>query len=199
MADFLVLANSIKNEGRCLAGILNPYSSDLSVCRLVSDKDGGSICNTLPIQNKGYLSMIKPLDVINVTLGQSVPLDGQPENILLDSTKPVIYKNTMKKDDLTPFIQHPDCIWGLDSVAETFHIGDSIKLIEVQNPKTDKTYKDLPSLNFVFNRINYNIRCTEENFGYKKIPNNINKCIICVSSGTNFNGSFYKFVASVIF
>lgn len=87
----------------------------------------------------------------------------------------------------------------MDSIAEVSHIGDSIKLIEVQSPKVDKTYRNLPSLNFIFNGINYNIRCTEENFEYKKMPNNIKKCIICVSSGTNFNGSFYKFVASVIF
>lgn len=199
MADFLVLANSIKNEGRCLAGILNPYSSSSCFCRLVSNKDGGPLCNTLLIQNKGYLSMIKPLDVIDVTLGQAVPLDGQPENILLDITKSVIYKNSIQKDDLIPFIQHPDNIWGVDSIAEVSHIGDSVKLIEVQNPKADKTYKDLPSLNFIFNGISYNIRCTEENFVYKKMPDDITKCIICVSSGTNFSGSYYKFVASVIF
>lgn len=199
MADFLVLANSIKNEGRCLAGILNPYSSGSCFCRLVSNEDGSPICNNLLIQNKGYLSMIKPLDVIDVTLGQAAPLDGQPENILLDITKPIIYINSIQKDDLIPFIQYPDNIWGLDSVAETSHMGDSIKLIEVQNPKTDKTYRDLSSLNFIFNGVNYNIRCTEENFLYRIIPKNITKCVICVSSGANFNGSFYKFVASVIF
>lgn len=199
MADFLVLANSIKNEGRCLAGILNPYSSGSCFCRLVSDKEGGPLSNVLPIQGKCYLSMIKPLDVIDVSLGQAVPLIGQPENILLDVTRPVIYKNSVQKDNLIPFIQHPTDIWGQNSVAETSHIGDSIKLIEVQNPKSDKTYKNYPSLNFFYNGINYNIRCTEENFGYKIIPNNITKCIICVSSGTSFNGSFYKFVASVIF
>lgn len=199
MADFLVLANSIKNEERCLAGILNPFSSDLCFCRLVSNKDGGPICNTLLIQNKGYLSMIKPLDVIDVTLGQAVPLDGQPENILLDITKPVIYKNSIQKDDLIPFIQHPDNIWGVDSIAEVSHIGDSIKLIEVQSPKVDKTYRNLPSLNFIFNGINYNIRCTEEDFVYRIIPKNIIKCVICVTSGASLNGSFFKFVASVIF
>lgn len=199
MADFLVLANSIKNDGRCLAGILNPYSSSSCFCRLVSNKDGGPLCNTLLIQNKGYLSMIKPLDVIDVTLGQSVPLNGQPENILLDITKPIIYKNSIPKDDLIPFIQHPDNIWGVDSIAEVSHIGDSIKLIEVQSPKVDKTYRNLPSLNFIFNGVNYNIRCTEEDFVYRIIPKNITKCVICVTSGASLNGSFYKFVASVIF
>ena len=197
--DFLVLANSIKHGNRCLAGIVNPFSQNPVWCRLVSDANGGALANNLPILGKGILADLNPLDIVSVALGQAVPLNGQPENIILDTSDKIIYKRTVNKSNLNAFIQSPDDIWGTDSISELNHSGPSLMLLNVNNPQKNTTYKNYPSLSFDYNSIHYNIRCTVENFSYIIIPQNLKTCIICVSSGTVYKGSYYKFVAGVIF
>ena len=199
MGDFLVLANSIKKGGRCLAGILNPATQNPCLVRIVADENGGALNNNLPVLGKGNLFLLAPLDVITVSLGQPVPLPGQPENIILDSSKQIIYRRTEEKSFLANFLQNPSSIWGLDSISESNCPSSSLMLLYVANPKISKTYKDYPSLEFDYNGNHYNIRCTIENFGYKTIPVGVSRCIICVSSGTEYCGAFYKFVAGIIF
>lgn len=196
--EFLVLANSRKNDGRCLAGILNPYSKKNRWVRLVSDTSGAALNGKVSVKNHGILSGLNPLDVIEVELGSSCPLPEQPENIILDTSKSIVYKKTETIGFINQFLENPENIWGTDSISESSHSGSSLMLLPVNNPKKDKTYKNLPSLNFKYNGINYNIRCTMENFLQFPMPDNLRRCIICVSSGTEYSGAHYKFVASVI-
>lgn len=196
--EFLVLANSIKQGGRCLAGILNPYSEKNCWVRLVSDKKGTALDENIPVAKHGILSSLKPLDVIKVELGNACPLPEQPENIVLDTSKEVVYKKTETIGFIKQFLENPMNIWGTNSISESSHSGSSLMLLTVNNPKKDKTYKDLPSLNFSYNNINYNIRCTMNNFLYFPLLNGLKSCIICLSSGTECSGLYYKFVASVI-
>lgn len=199
MGDFLVLANSIKKGGRCLAGILNPATQNPCLVRIVADENGGALNNNLPVLGKGNMSLLAPLDVITVSLGQPVPLHGQPENIILDSSTQIAYIKTENKSILTKFLQKPDNIWGQDSISEQNCPYSSLLLLNVYNPRRGTTYKNYPSLEFDYNGNHYNIRCTIENFGYMNIPIAVSSCIICVSSGTECCGAFYKFVAGIIF
>lgn len=204
--DFLVIANSIKSGGRCLAGILNPYSNKKRWCRLVDDPCGRQLNNGLPIIDKNNypivgkntLSKLTTLDIIEVTIASEVPLSEQPENMLLDKTLAIKYVKQENKTFLNQFLQTPDNIWGMDSISEPTHSGSSLMLLQVDNPKISKTFKDYPSLEFNYKNIHYNIRCTMENFVYTPLNNNVKSCIICVSSGVRYNGAYYKFVANVI-
>lgn len=196
--DFLVLANSIKHGGRCLAGILNPYSKEWRWCRLVSDTNGSALNENIDVENHDVLASLNPLDVIEVGLGTVCPLPEQPENTILDTAIPIVYKKTETSEFIMKFWGTPQNIWGTDPISESSHSGSSLMLLLVNNPKKDKTYKDYPSLNFDYNGINYNIRCMVKNFKYFSMPINLGNCIICVSSSADWYGAFYKFVASII-
>ncbi|UTC68208.1 MULTISPECIES: hypothetical protein [unclassified Treponema] len=196
--DFLVVANSIKSGGRCLAGILNPYSDKKKWCRLVADPSGKQLDNDLPITGKDTLSKLTTLDIIEVTIALEVPLPEQPENMLLDKTLDIKYVKQENKTFLNQFLQTPDDIWGRNSISEPTHNGSSLMLLQVDNPKISKTFKDYPSLEFEYKNTSYNIRCTMENFVYIPLNSNLKTCLICVSSGVQYNGSYYKFVANVI-
>ena len=204
--DFLVVANSIKSGGRCLAGILNPYSNKRKWCRLVDDPDGKQLDDGLPIVDKNnhpatgknVLSKLTALDIIEVNIASDVPLPEQPENMMLDKTLAIKYVKQENKIFLNQFLQTPDNIWGTDSISEPTHSGSSLMLLQVDNPKISKTFKDYPSLEFNYKNISYNIRCTMENFVYIPLTSNVKTCLICVSSGVQYNGAYYKFVANVI-
>ena len=200
--DFLILANSIKNstgdyKKRCLAGILNPYSESPLFCRLVSDCTGDALNENLLVEPNKILGELHPLDVIQIELGQKLALDGQPDNIILDISKPIIYNKRESKDFIIKFLQVPQNIWGTDSISESAHFGGSIYLLRIQNPKKGKAFNGRPSLDFDYNGVNYNVLCTIENFVYVNLSG-INDCIICITSGTRYNDAYYKFVAGLI-
>jgi hypothetical protein len=87
MADILILANSTKNGGFCVAGkdiVSNKW------IRLVGDKDGAELTLSQIIYNDvtGKRQMIRyePFNkFIRLNIGDPVPLLYQPENILISS------------------------------------------------------------------------------------------------------------------
>lgn len=177
---------------------MNPYAKEWRWCRLVSDRNGSALNENIGVVNHDVLASLNPLDIIEVGLGTACPLSEQPENTILDTAFPVVYKKTETIGFVMQFLGTPQNIWGTDSISESSHSGSSLMLLSVNNPKKDKTYKDYPSLNFDYNGMNYNIRCTVKNFLYCILPNKLKSCIICVSSSANWYGAFYKFVASII-
>jgi hypothetical protein len=76
VTDLLILANSYKNHGRCLAGV----DSFGQWVRPVSDSHGGAI-DTSRVIVSGQLVM--PGHVVQAELGAPVPLPYQCENVLL--------------------------------------------------------------------------------------------------------------------
>ena len=198
MADkFLILANSMKQGGRCLAGILNPYSASHRWCRLVATPQGDALNSNIPVVNKTKLGNLNPLDIIDINLGSSCPLQEQPENIILNCSRNIIYIKTETKPFITQYIQTPTDIWGIDSVSEIKHFGPSLLLLKINNPKKSTSF-DRPSLYFNYNGKYYNIRCTVDNFVYMDIPEHQDDCIVCISPGVKFNDAYYKFVAGII-
>lgn len=79
MAQLLVLANSWKPEGRCLAGV----TADGTWLRPVPYQHGGAV----PIDRvRGGGRILMPGDLIEIDLGDEVPLFYQGENVLLRPT-----------------------------------------------------------------------------------------------------------------
>ncbi len=98
--EIVVLANSYKEGGLCLAG------KDLSTkkwIRPVSNSHGGALL-------KSAYSHISPLNIISMNLSQHIPLAEQPENFLISETKTNIH-GSFPRPALDNLIDSPSSIW----------------------------------------------------------------------------------------
>lgn len=138
--NLLVLANSNKPGGRCLAGRLiekldigwktGPW------CRPVNPDDRGR--DAIP---ESACGLVNPMDVISLELGEDMPTDGQPENRLWMTGTPISIMHAFNKKEnaLRNLVEHPDDLWldpdalRPDEVAGAIEIDHSLVLIQPQN------------------------------------------------------------------
>ena len=86
-----ILTMSSKNGGYCVAGV---DVNNGNWIRLVSDvvyTHGALSNNDIKYQNGRYC---RPLDIVEVPIIRSMPLEYQPENVLIDTKK--YWKNISK-------------------------------------------------------------------------------------------------------
>jgi len=152
MADVLILANSKKNKGYCVAG------KDIKTnkwIRIVGDQNGAELyLNHLKYNDlAGRMQMIpyEPLNkIISLDLGNSVPLLYQPENTLIG-------QKTWQEIQLTQNIisyDTPNDLWGT---------GDRIKATDIEqgliNISQSLYYIQVNDLEFYINDYNSNRAC----------------------------------------
>jgi hypothetical protein len=121
MADILILANSRKHNGFCVAGkdvISNKW------VRIVGDKEGAELnLNQLKYNDLAGRMQVIPFEpfnkIISLDFGNTVPLNYQPENILIG-------KETWKEKQVTQNNV------GYDTPADLWGTGDKIKAADIE-------------------------------------------------------------------
>jgi hypothetical protein len=85
----VILANSLKNSGRCLAGKELTFSNGKwevgRWIRIVASDQGAEVPVGLMLEQFGRT--IKLLDMIDIPLEEAVPLPDQPENCISSRPK----------------------------------------------------------------------------------------------------------------
>ena len=210
---FVCLANSIKEGGRCLAGIeLNKNNEPIIVNN--RPKWIRPICKTQ--HGKVYthwVTHIKLLDIVEIEITGIPPkLTYQSENVFFkdDNLKIVGRFQRDKLNDLCDNHYYVFSNWGKAlSTTEIESLDYSLALLKVDHFEiVEKLYADNPDkrqirLQFGYNEITYDFPVTDPVFlqlyqNNFRILNLINSLFLCVSIGINFNGWHYKLVAGII-
>lgn len=201
--EIVILANSLKNQARCVAG---KCVSTKQWIRPVGDLQGKALANNqITVKNwKGQVWPLQTLQKAEISFSQHAPLVNQPENYLIDGSQ-WIDKDKIQKRDLNNFLDNPNDLWG-DSDRVNFSliqsgktINDSLYLINVKNLRLYTQY-DKRRGTFNYNNTIYNFACTDLNFD--KILQNrsyidIQNAILCISLGEPWNGDCYKLIAAI--
>jgi hypothetical protein len=112
--QIVILANSMKNSGRCLAGkelIRNGKHTEVgSWIRVVGSEDGAEVPVLWMLEQFGREP--KLLDTIDVPLEGIVPLPDQPENWLMVRRAPWRDRGTLPVEELAELVDHPLQLWG---------------------------------------------------------------------------------------
>lgn len=110
----VILANSIKNSGRCLAGkdlVWNNGKWEVGAwIRIVASEQGAEVPVSWMLEQFGRT--IKLLDVIDIPLEGVVPLPDQPENWLLVRRAKWRDRGTVPIEDVPALLDHPLKLWG---------------------------------------------------------------------------------------
>jgi hypothetical protein len=110
----VILANSIKNSGRCLAGkelVWNGGKWEPGPwIRIVASEQGAEVPVGLMLEQFGRT--IKLLDVIDIPLEAAAPLPAQPENWLLVRRAPWRDRGSVRPQDASGLVDYPLKLWG---------------------------------------------------------------------------------------
>ena len=210
---FVCLANSVKEGGRCLAGIeLNNNNEPLI------GKNGPKwirpICKTQ--HGKIYthwVAHIKLLDIVEIeSTGIPVKSSYQSENIFFKDEDLKIVGRFDRKE-LSRLCDNRYYIFGnwgkalstdeivfLDHSLVLLHV-NQFQIIEKNNP--EDAGKKKFRLQFSYNETKYNFPVTDPVFlqlygNNPSILKVVSSLYLCVSIGINFNGWYYKLVAGII-
>lgn len=110
----VVLANSVKKSGRCLAGKeaiwANGHWKVGKWIRPVSSPEGGEVGLYLMKQSLGREPLL--MEILEIPLESPVPQPGQPENWLLSRGEVWKSHGHFKFDDLSQLLDQPENLWG---------------------------------------------------------------------------------------
>jgi hypothetical protein len=110
----IVLANSVKKSGRCLAGKeiswTDGYWKAGGWIRPVTSPEGGEVGLYSMKQALGREPLL--LEILEMPLESPAPQPDQPENWLLSRTGVWKSHGHLKFDDLPPLLDQPDNLWG---------------------------------------------------------------------------------------
>ncbi|SEJ73300.1 hypothetical protein SAMN04487995_6173 [Dyadobacter koreensis] len=210
---FVCLANSVKEGGRCLAGIeLNKNNEPLI------GKNGPKwirpICKTQ--HGKIYTHWVTHIKLLDIVEIESTGFPGKPsyqsENIFFkDEDLKVVGR--FDRNELSNLCDNRYYIfgnWGKAlSTDEIVFLDYSLVLIHVsQFQVTERINPDDPGkkkirLQFSYHETNYDFPVTDPVFlqlygSNPAILEIISSLYLCVSIGINFNGWYYKLVAGIV-
>ena len=138
--QMLVLANSIKQGGRCLAGrFIELCGRQWQVgdwCRPVLPDGEGN--DSIP---EDVCCEFNPLDVISIDLDTHQPIPGQPENWLWRRDTPItiVHSFNRVRNSLVDIVDTPDNLWldsksyRPDAVRQTHPVHQSLYLVQPSN------------------------------------------------------------------
>lgn len=201
-----VLTKSAKNGGYCVAGI-NMRNGKWE--RIVTDDEEshGAVFDSDLMSKDGR--PVSELDIIDVPIVNFLKDDTQPENILLSKDEPIeiIGKTTLEEVLKIHPVSTRKTILGNHYQfllpEEINKINHSLDLIEVSNFGVYRTENSSGKLKtkaeFVYNNRKYwNMSITDlcalEN--YEEYAE-IDKAILVMSYGSEYNGRYYKYVAAI--
>ena len=205
----VILANSIKHGGHCIAG---KDINSKEWIRAVSDVHGAELSNqqcrcTNDSWNGSYPPRI--LQKVKISFSQVSPLINQPENHVVCTNTVWHQEYKINPCDLGIYLDYPSTLWGYGN-ATNYHeiengsilISQSLYLVQVTNLKLhshiDNYNKTKRRASFSYNGCDYDFPVTDPNFD--SILNNSSQLlnILCISLGEQFSdGLCYKIVATI--
>lgn len=212
MIQMVLLAKSCKNGEYCVAGI------DLRTnrwIRLVTDNEEthGAVSAKALTNAEGKEACV--LDVIEAPLVHACPTVIQPENYLLDKTRKIRIIRRMKLDQVIAF-HKPEgrsMVYynALRSVPESamsairshyslimIRVSDLTLQYEVNSQGRVKLKSSFDYNSPTRGMIHYeHISVTDPDYFGDDTPSDIGDAILVISLGEVFNGSHYKYVASI--
>lgn len=207
----LCLANSYKEGGRCIAGILldNNNSPILRNNKAVWIRP---VCKADHGQVPNYLcENILPLDIIEINGANNIGNGYQSENTSFDENK-ILTIGKANKNILNNLYSGTDLIFGNrgkalpeDTIKTLDHSLVLVNLSEFEIVEKEYEDREHPQvrLTFTYNNNSYNLPVTDPVFlnnysNNKTILNNINDIDVVLSLGVPFNDWYYKLVATII-
>ena len=206
----LVLANSYKPGGRCIAGI------DLDTgkwVRPVGDLPEGSISFAATKVNKaGDFVPVAPLDMVEFSVGQNRATPHHPEDIELRSAFNYLGNITIAelRTDFAKVIQNEGPIFGdySDRISVSTSFGNSGQgsLLLVHVPKLFFNYvskygKLKPRGSWSTAGGDFNLAITDPEFEHVRgslLKGVIIGALVTISLGEEYKGSHYKLIATVL-
>ncbi len=208
--EMLVLANSKKSGGRCLAGI--PVDGG-SWIRPVSTTHGGEISTQLCSRGSAN-DPLRPLDVISIDIGEKLPAIHQNENVaFVESSIRYTYTATPEESggilkslskSMPWFLTNPTTKIDASSYLVSGAPTESLALIEVQDLVIETNIYGKRRALFRFNEIDWDLPMTDEHFPSEVVA--IPNAFLCLSIGeayvppqeTSGHPWHYKLVAGII-
>lgn len=201
--EIVILANSLKNQARCVAG---KCISTKQWIRPVGDSQGKALANNqITVKNwKGQTWQLKTLQKAEINFSHHVPLINQPENYLIDGSQ-WIDKFKIQIADLTYYLDSPNDLWGSGDrvnyglIQSSKHINHSLYLIQVNNLRLYTQYGKRRGT-FNYSNQQYNFACTDLNFDnilQNRSFIDFQNAILCISLGEPWNGDCYKLIAAI--
>jgi hypothetical protein len=215
----ICLANSRKNNGRCIAGIENIGTKEQKWIRPVSASPTGEI----PEPDCAYslANPIRVLDVIDVSLLGPSPKKHQSENWIIAGGRPWLYRGRVDYSDVLAGISTIQNLWadgessgkGLnDRISESAidQVSDSLMLIKVEriDLEVNTVYGAMSGSDirarFHYGKADYALKVTDPAYerSFRGKPSGhypLGPAFLTVSlTEEPFKGHFYKLVAAII-
>ncbi|CCF85218.1 DUF488 domain-containing protein [Nitrolancea hollandica] len=213
----VILANSFKHQGRCIAGRIVSVRPNGSLdvgdwVRPVSELGTGQLSEDhYRLQNGG---LAKILDIVDVPCLKKQNDPVQPENWIVGMNNPWSRIGSLGVARISNLVENPQNLW-LEPEGRTDRI--SARHVAIHPPKQSLYLLDLDECNikrdarggyrlhFTYNGTDYSLKITDPLFepqfeartvGRSEGP--MKKVVVCVSLGVLYEGYHYKLVASVI-
>lgn len=204
--EIICLANSYKNEGRCIAG---KDVKDHKWVRPISARPDGKLCAKDYIYSNDEVPQL--LDIIKIPFASAKPTICQPENILIGKGKWQKI-GTFPKSNISELCDAPGTIWfNSGGKNDRVPVGDfqkdrvkgSLYLIK---PELIKVIRDKKARAFFkYKSIEYNLVITDPAVKAefkKRVPGTydlpVKELYLCLSLAEAFQGFCYKLVAAII-
>lgn len=119
----VVLAKSYKPGGRCIAGKLVEYTAENKVkigawVRPVGNDETGHAALTNEIYSYEDGTEVKVLDIVEVPVTRHFPIDGQPENYVIDDSKKWKRISSLSAESIPKIVENAESVWN-DPRAES--------------------------------------------------------------------------------
>ena len=206
--EVLLLANSPKPGGRCLAGL---RIDNWSWVRPVSKTPHGSI----PVRECDVVGgVLSPLDLIACDVIAPTPISHQQENW---TTTPgsirLVSHVPFERAEKKLFEQSRQTPYFLESVSPTIRPSTfaapappkpSLALIRVESASIDETQhtarRPTRHINFTYRNLDWRLSLTDDNFPVSAITRTIGPAYLCISVGEYFptTKAHHKLVAGII-
>ncbi|QEP41866.1 hypothetical protein D5085_01100 [Ectothiorhodospiraceae bacterium BW-2] len=211
MSQVVIFANSIKKQQRCIAG---KRVDTKGWIRPVASNDGAEIsANRCLVKADQRWLETAPLQLVEMELGNPVPLVNQPENYLM-TNKPWRYIRHLNSHELGDYLDTPESLWGSgawidysDIEQGSLVIDKSLLLVKVEQLHLfyrETSYGRVKRrARFVYNHHNYDLPVTDPAFA-QQVEQATHHTILCISLGEKFdyygdgNYSCFKIVASIL-
>ncbi len=214
-ASFVCLANSRKKRGRCLAGKALYNGSYSKWIRPVTEHPSEEL--QFPEHCLQTGEDVAIFDLLEIKLLDPKPLHHQQENWLMDISVPIKKKGVMSLDDVSKLADTPETLWGIGtstkngknnciSISEISKQTSSLYLVNVSNFKVEIRIsfgrRDMRGV-FSYRGHDYKLSITDPHFEHRFMDKpvgdyEIEKTLLTISLGENYEDSFYKLIAGIM-
>jgi superfamily I DNA/RNA helicase len=210
--QMIVLANSRKQNGSCVAGkIMDGKNRSGDWLRPVSTSPMGEIAYLDTLYNDG--TALRPLDIVEFEYGAFQSHANQPENVLFENfhwkkIRHASFSELEKFQDENPHFLKILNTGRNDRVleVEAAKFGESLGLIRVANAKlvlVQSEYRKQLRIIFTHQKTTFNLAVTDravekKYLNQKESEHLLPKAYICVSVGEPYHGYCYRLAACVM-